>query len=308
MAADRETVAGEPFPEATELAPTRRRLVVSLILTAVATALLVFLVATRGDDILEAARSISVGRFVAITSLSLVALALRSASWRVAIASHTRVSLPFAWNVTTMTALYGYVNIYFGFAARVAFARRFGPRSLTIANLGVAELAMIAIESVIALALVAVFATRVGVPAWVAAAALAAAVGLLVAAHRYRGTRFPVLRESAFADSRSLVTIGLLMAATLLVQVLRVSLALEAVGLPHSLFTSTIAFLAMGILATLPIGPSSFPAAMALVFAGESLDAALAAGLAVLSASLLAALLAAPPALYQFWRGSRAQA
>jgi hypothetical protein len=133
-------------------------------------------------------------------------------------------------------------------------------------------------------------------------------VGLLVAAHRYRGTRLAVLRESAFTDSRSLVTIGLLMAATLLVQILRVSLALEAVGLPHSLFTSTIAFLAMGVLATLPIGPSSFPAAMALVFAGEDLDAALAAGLAVLSASLLATLLAAPPALYQFWRGSRAKA
>jgi hypothetical protein len=45
---------------------------------------------------------------------------------------------------------------------------------------------------------------------------------------------------------------------------------------------------------------------MALVFVGHDLDKALAAGLVVLSASLLAALLAAPPALYMLWRDAPA--
>jgi hypothetical protein len=285
--------------------PTRSRLLASLALTAVATGLLVYLIASRGNEILSAAQQISAPRFALITVLSLIPIGLRAASWRVAISDHTRVSLPFAWNVTALVALGGYVNIYLGFAARVAFARRYGPPSLTLANLSVAEGAMIVIEGVIAMGLVAAFATRVGLPLPVGLAGFVAAIVVLLVLHRYGSGRFAILRQSAFANSRSMLVIALLLAITLLVQILRVSLALEAVGLPSSLFTATIAFLAMGILATLPIGPGSFPAAMALVFVGDNLDHALAAGLAVLSASLLAALIAAPPALYLLWRGGR---
>ena len=282
--------------------PSRRRIRVSIALTGLATALIVYLIASRGHEILVAAQRISAPRFAAITALTLVALGLRSMSWKVAISDIAKVSLPFAWNVTALVALGGYINIYLGFAARVTFARRFGPKSLTIANLGVAEGAMIAIEAVIALGLVALFATRVGVPLVVGLLGFAAAVAAILALRWYalRGAR--LLRGSAFANSRSLAIIGVLLAGVLLLQIFRVALALEAVGLPYSLFTATVAFLAMGILATLPIGPSSFPAAMALVFVGHDLDRALAAGLAVLSASLLAALIAAPPALYMLWR------
>src|SRR3954447_12584753 len=296
-----------PEPDVAAVArPTRRRIRVSIALTGLTSALIIYLIASRGHEILVAAQRVSVPRFAAITALTLIPIGLRSVSWKVAISDITKVSLPFAWNVTALVALGGYVNIYLGFAARVTFARRFGPKSLTIANLGVAEGAMIAIEAVIALGLVALFATRVGVPVVVGVLGFALAVTLLLGLRRYalRGAR--LLRGSAFANSRSLAIIGVLLAGVLLLQIFRVALALEAVGLPYSAFTATVAFLAMGILATLPIGPGSFPAAMALVFVGHDLDKALAAGLVVLSASLLAALIAAPPALYMLWRNAPA--
>jgi hypothetical protein len=285
-------------------APTRRRIRVSIALTGLATALIVYLIASRGHEILVAAQRISVPRFAAITALTLIPLGLRSVSWKVAISDITKVSLPFAWNVTALVALGGYVNIYLGFAARVTFARRFGPKSFTIANLGVAEGAMIAIEAVIALGLVALFATRVGVPLVLGLLGFALAVGVLILLRRLALRGATILRGSAFGNPRSLAIIAVLLAGVLLLQIFRVALALEAVGLPYSAFTATVAFLAMGILATLPIGPGSFPAAMALVFVGHDLDKALAAGLAVLSASLLAALIAAPPALYMLWRNA----
>jgi hypothetical protein len=286
--------------------PTRRRIRVSIALTGFTSALIIYLIASRGHEILVAAQRISLPRFAAITALTLIPIGLRSIAWKVAISDLAKVSLPFAWNVTALVALGGYVNIYLGFAARVTFARRFGPRSFTIANLGVAEGAMIATEAVIALGLVLLFSTRIGVPLVVGLLGFAAAVGVLFGLRSLalRGTN--ALRGSAFANSRSLAIIAVLLAGVLLVQIFRVALALEAVGLPYSLFTATVAFLAMGILATLPIGPGSFPAAMALVFVGHDLDKALAAGLVVLSASLLAALLAAPPALYMLWRNAPA--
>lgn len=288
-----------------EPAFTRRRLAISLGLTVAATAALVFLLATRGAQIREAADQIPASRFAAIAALSLIPLALRAICWKAALAPSATVRLGFAWNVTVLTALYNYVNLYLGLAARLAFATRFGPPALTYANLGVAETVLIAVESGVALALLAVFAPRAFVPVWAALAGLALVLGAVLAVRRYGSRRLPQLRVSAFTDNRSLATIAVMMVAILFTQVLRLALALEAVGLPHSLFTATVAFLAMGILATLPIGPSSFPAAMALVFVGHDLDAAVAAGLAVLSASLLATLVAAPPALLLLWRGAR---
>jgi uncharacterized membrane protein YbhN (UPF0104 family) len=274
---------------------SRLRAALGVIGALVALGILAVIIVPRAGEVGDALDRVGFGRFVLVVLLGVAAMIFRTASWQVAIdAAGGRVRAHEAHPASAAAFVVGLISLYLGLAVRIGWIRHRVPdRSPTTYEQIAAESALIVVETAL-VGLLLVFASwTLEVPFPVALAisigGLLAAVLLVVAARRFAPARFGAGLAVA-RHPRDLALVTALVACALLLQMGRVAVALDAVGLDTSLIVIIAVFLASGLGAILPIGTAAAGAAAPLIAAqhgGNSVADATAAGV-LLSGALLA--------------------
>ena len=273
---------------------TLRRCRLATLLGVAGALALVAVIAARGPELAGALAACSPVAAAAAIGVHAATLACRCEAWRMAVASidDRPVSRAAAHAAGGAGTVAGMLQGAGTAPVRAIALRRLAPEgSPSAKQLVVAELPIFLIEAaLIAVVLgLAVLALPLA-PAWAPPLALAASAGALLAL-RARSGRVKVTSAGAglrvLGDCRRRGTVfGLLVAVTGL-GVLRAWLVLIGLGLPHGAATAALAFIALGVLGVLPIGPGSTPVAMLAVVGSADPTVALAAGIAVTATSWL---------------------
>jgi len=189
------------------------------------------------------------------------------------------------------------INTVLGAATKIALLRRLAPTSSpTISQQAAAELPLAWIEASLAAVLIAATAATLDLPIWLAPLIILLTIGFLFFLRIWerRSERYATAKGLAIVSSpRQLFLTVALMACTYLIQLARMALVLHAVGITPQPFLVASAFVAGGILGTLPIGPSSNPAALAAVYSAHDVALALAAGVVLTVVSVFTTFLLA---------------
>jgi hypothetical protein len=257
-------------------------------------AVLVILLRPYGDDIREASREASLETLIALSALSLVALALRTEMWRVALrASGEDIPRTEQHAANGGTFLVSLVNGYVGPAVKMWLLRRMragrGPR---VDRLIAVDVAAVLPEMLTAAVLVLVASFFVALAWWIPAVLLTGGLVLLVtvvATHR-RWDHHPAIQGlNVVMHSYYRYRLLVLLAGVFLSQIVRTWIALDAVGLDASPGSATLIFVLTGALGALPTGLAAAPTtASVLVFGRDGVGAAAASGVLV-TVSLFAA-------------------
>jgi hypothetical protein len=273
---------------------SRARIAVGILGAVLALGFIVAVIVPRAGEVGDALGRVGFGRFLLVVGLGVASMIFRTAAWQVAIdAAGGRVRAHEAHPASAASFVVGLISPYLGVAARIAVIRRRVPdRSPTTYEQIAAETALLVIEGAIVgvLVLVASWTLEIPFPAALAISVggLAAAAGLVVAARRLAPGRFGAGLAVA-RHPRALGLVAAALACTLLLQLARVWLALDSVGLDTSFLIVLAVFLASGLGAILPIGTAAAGAAAPLIAAqhgGNSVADATAAGV-VLSGALM---------------------
>jgi uncharacterized membrane protein YbhN (UPF0104 family) len=283
-----------------QVSSMRRRIAVSIGGTLAVAALLVYVVAGRGEQFSTALQTAPLSLVGLSVLLQIAALLTRTEGWAICVrAAGAKVSRRMLFRSAAFGCLASIVNGSFGMAVRIASVRRTAPRTTPPAPaLVAAEVPIITVE----LALVALFSFTLvgplGVPLWVPALIIVVMAGLVALlrlfSERYRtglGAGLAVLRM----QSR-----GRLIAFTLVAvsaQVLRNWLMLRAVGVHVSIFDSMALLIVMFTVGQLPIGPSTGPAATVLILGAHGVAATAAAGVLMTGTGIIGSLIFAGWAL-----------
>ena len=210
-----------------------------------------------------------------VTVLSLLALALRTEMWRVALQASghqlPRVELHAANGGTLAVSL---VNGYIAPAVKIWLLRRMRPADgPKIPKLIVVDLAAMLLELLLAAALVVVVAFFVDVPWWTPAVMLGIGALLLLVAfltHR-RWEHHPAIDGlNVVIHSYFRYRLLGLLAAVFLLQIVRTWLTFHAVGVDATLGDATLIFVLTGVLGALPTGLAAAPTTASLVVLGRS--------------------------------------
>lgn len=273
-----------------------RRAVGSGIISLAVLGLVVWVAMRRADEVATAIDAVTAWAFLAAIALHAGTLVLRSEAWRLTLTAVEGRSLPrrevHAANAAAFLA--GAAQSQAALPARVALLRRLaGPRAPRSAQIVMADVPIFALELCATSALLCAAALAGLSDWWVAPAALVLAIAVLATA-RMAPERFsqrPMLRGLAvLADRRRRRPLFALVMALSALMVVRIWLVLAVCGLSHGLGEIAWVWAAVGIFGLLPLGPGAPAAATLATAGGQSVGAAVAAGL-VLGASSIAAVL-----------------
>lgn len=256
------------------------------------------------DEILEAAKLISLKAALALIVLHLIALLLRAEAWGRCVAAagapverkllHSSSSLRFLADTVVPT--------YIGAWVRIALVKRFDRERAakpgatptpTIGQMFTADGLMLLVEAVITVVLIAI-AVFTSPLEWWWFFVFSAAVMLLIVLLRWVFERFKD-REFArtarvLSDAHDRVVLTALLSVVLTLQPIRFYIAFNAVGLDPSASEALLAFLLTTAFGALPIGPGpSSVAASATLFASAGIDKTASAGLVLLASAVVAA-------------------
>jgi hypothetical protein len=268
--------------------------VLPLLATLVGVALLVYFLRPYGPDIRKATDEAPVGTLVALAGLSLLALALRTEMWRVALRASGQDLLRSEQHAANGgTFLVSLVNGYVGPAVKIWLLRRMrpadGPR---VSQLIAVDVAAVLPEILTAAALVLCASVFVHLAWWIPAFLFVAGLVLLAAVvvtHRRWEHNPAVQGLNVVMHSYYRYRLLVLLAGVFLSQIVRTWVALDAVGLDASPGSATLIFVLTGVLGALPTGLAAAPTtASVLVFGRDSVGAAAASGVLV-TVSLFAA-------------------
>jgi uncharacterized membrane protein YbhN (UPF0104 family) len=273
---------------------SRLRVAIGILGALVALGFVVAVIVPRASEVGDALGRVGIGRFLLVVLLGSASMIFRTAAWQVAIdAAGGRVRANEAHPASAASFVVGLISPYLGVAARIAVIRHRVPdRSPTTYEQIAAETALLIVEGALVGVLLLIGSWTLEVPLPVAIAisvgGLAAAALLVVAARRLAPRRFGAGLAVA-RHPRAFALVVAALACTLALQMCRVWVALDSVGLDTSLLVVLAVFLASGLGAILPIGTAAAGAAAPLIAAqngGNSVADATAAGV-LLSGALL---------------------
>jgi uncharacterized membrane protein YbhN (UPF0104 family) len=260
----------------------RRRGLIAVVGSLATAAILVFLLAGRGDEFEAALSAASPSVLVATVLLQVVGLLARSEAWHLTIqAAGGTVERRVLYRASSMQVLGSVINTQLGVAARIAALRRSSPEvSPQVPTLIAAEFPILAIEGMLAALASFTLIAPLGLPWWlplvfvaVLAAASAGLRRLALRKGRELWSGLAVLR-SLSGGSR---VFGFMLVAVF-AQILRNWMLLHAVGVDASFFDAIAVLIAVVALAQLPVGPSVGAAAAVLILGSDGVAAAAAAG------------------------------
>jgi hypothetical protein len=281
-------------------APSRKgrlRLILSIAVPLAIGGVMVYLVASNGQQIKQAAQRISAAQLALVTVLALLTLLTRTESVVACLtamgARPRRVDIHAANSLTFLAAL---INHYVSSIVRAALMRRLDrERSPTIPQMIMVDTSTTLIEGLVVGVLIVVSAGALRLAWWVPALVLAAGIAGIVVAltARRRFADYQLLRGlDVLAHSRQRTVVAVLMVIVIATQVGRTLIVLRAVGLHPSLLQAVATFVAAGVLSSLFAGPGAGTAGGPLiVFGHNSLAASAAAGLTLSITTLIAGLI-----------------
>jgi hypothetical protein len=269
--------------------------------------LLVYLLASRGHQIEQAAQRTTAAQLISVTLLALATLVARTEAVVAclnAMGSRPRRSDIHAAN--SLTFLAALINHYFSSIVRGALMQRIDrERSPTIPQMIMVDTATTLIEGLVVGVLVVVSASALKLAWWVPVLILVGCGGGVAAslAVRRRFAQRAIFRGlDVLAHSRQRAVVAGLMVFVICAQVARTFIVLRAVQLHPSLLQAVATFIAAGIISSLFAGPGAGTAGgPLLVFGHNSLAASAAAGLILSITTLIAGIVYAGGGGPMFW-------
>jgi uncharacterized membrane protein YbhN (UPF0104 family) len=278
-----------------------RRKVFSVLVAGAVLGVLIAVVARRREEFLTALDSASLWVLVVATLLQLVALITRTEAWHVCVeAAGGTVERRPLYRAAGIGYLGSQLNAQVGTAARVAALRRAHPdNSPRVPALLAAEVPIIVVEGAFGALASFTLVGPLGLPWWVPLVALvvvgAASFGLGRLSRSAGDTWRAGLAALGHMRGRTLTVV--LMVVAVVAQIMRNWLMLHAVGVDASILDATAVLIAIGVVAQLPVGPSTGAAAVVLILGSEGVGAAAAAGVLLTATGTAGAL------LYVAWAG-----
>jgi hypothetical protein len=276
----------------------RARRAAGAVTAAAGAALIGWIVATRGPEVLAAISACPPWVIAGATAAHLLTLALRTEAWRTVLrgAGATRLDLGALHAANAGAFLAGTVQGHAAMPARIALLRRYGGEdSPTVAQIALGDAPIFMFEVCTTALLAAAASTAVPViPAWVPWAMLCGAIAVLaalrVAYGRARRHRFAAgLGVLARSDLRA--RLALAVAGFTLLALLRTWIVLVGFGLPSDPAHVCLVLFAMGTVGLLPLGVGTGPASTVAALGATDLAAAAAAGMVVSAATVLSVLI-----------------
>jgi uncharacterized membrane protein YbhN (UPF0104 family) len=292
----------EPLAEpVAEPRPSRRRLILSTVIALGFLALLVAVILDRREEFAAAIGRASWWVLAVAVLLQVIALLVRIEAWHVCIeaAGGTQSRRPL-YRAGGLGSLGSQLNAQVGTAARIAALRRSEPdASPRVPALIAAEVPIIVVEGAFGALASFTLIEPLGLPWWspfvafVVVAAVSFALGRLSRGHSH-GWRTGLAALTHLQGGAK--TVGL-MSIAIICQILRNWLMLHAVGVDASFFDAIAVLIALGVLAQLPLGPSTGAAAVVVILGSGGFVAATAAGVLLTATGTMGAL------LYVLWAG-----
>jgi hypothetical protein len=274
----------------------RRSVLAGLACTALATAVMVWLLASRWDDLVTALDRLPLQVFALAVALHLTVLVVRAEAWGVTLTATRGRGAPRRVLHAACAGGYlaGTVEIHVALPVRVAVMRRLAPDEAPgVQEMVLSDMPLFWFEVLIACAAGLVAASAVpGLPWWAPPLALVAAVGVVLVmrlAHkRFRHHRLAG-GLAVLGTERLRWALALLSLAIAVSTMLRVWLLADACGLRVDAPELALLYVAIGALGLLPIGPASVPGATLAVAGGTAgVGAAGATGLAIAASTIAA--------------------
>jgi uncharacterized membrane protein YbhN (UPF0104 family) len=288
----------------------RHRTLITIVGSLATTAILVFVLAGRGDEFSAALSDASAAVLAVTVLLQIVALLARSEAWHLSIqAAGGTVPRRILYRASSMQVLGGVVNGHVGVAVRIAALRRSSPTiSPQVPTLIAAEFPILAVEATLAALTSFTLVAPLGLPWWLPL------IGLAVIGTASAGLRHLALRKGrdlwkglAVLRSRrgGALVVGFVLVAVF-AQIFRNWLLLHAVGVDASFFDAIAVLIAVSALAQLPVGPSVGAAAAVVILGSDGVAAAAAAGVLMTVTGTVGGLcFAAWAGADHLWSGSR---
>jgi len=262
--------------------------------TLAALAALVAVLAGRWGEFKVALAGAPLGFLAIAAGLQVVSLLSRSESWNVCVrAAGGTVGRRRLYRAAGVGYAANIINGQVGFAMRIAALRRSAPRESPKAlALATTEVPILVVEGTLAALFSFTLVAPLGWPWWVPIAAFATTLVVLfglraVARHHLRGwwSGLAVMR-----DGRARTTVIGLVALSIVVQITRNWILLQASGVHASVFDATAVIIAVALLGTLPLGPSTGAGAMVLILGANGVGAVAAAGVLLTATGAIGAL------------------
>ena len=245
-------------------------------------AILVYLLAGRGDEFQAALSGTALWVVAATALLQIVALLARSEAWHLTIqAAGGTVDRRVLYRASSVQVLGGMLNGQLGVAARIAALRQSSPEvSPQVPTLIAAEFPILAVEGMLAALASFTLVEPLGLPWWLPIVILAV-IGTVSAGLRHLALRKARELWKGLAVLRSLRhgsgVVGFVLVAVF-AQIFRNWLLLHAVGVDASFFDAIAVLIAISTLMQLPVGPGVGAAASVLILGSDGVAAAAAAG------------------------------
>ena len=278
---------------------SRRRLsrwqVIALAGTVIATGVLIAVLAANWDRVGRAVALISVGTFVSLTALQILAYILRTQAFSILIqAAGARTPAEPLHGASAATFLAnGLVPTYIGVWVRVAMLRRLAPEEgPTIGQIVTADGVSLFLEGIITVFLLLLASTQLRIAWWwITLLVVVCGLGALaVWQARRRLAHRQWVRALAVFDSRwKVVGLTAILVLVLAIQPVRFYMVLHAVGLDVSAVQAALAFVLTSTGAILPIGPGAASVGgTAAVLGHQGLAEAAASGVVLATSAVVA--------------------
>jgi uncharacterized membrane protein YbhN (UPF0104 family) len=245
-----------------------------LLITLAGIVALVYFLAPYRSQVRTAVDRASLGSLLAMTALSLVALALRTEVWRAGLAAAgrrpPRSDLHAANAATMLTAL---ANHYIAPGVKMWLLRKMeGERAAYLLKLVTIDIATAVLEAFLAGVLVVIAAFSVALQWWIPVLLLSGAgIATLVALVAWRRhPEHPVVEGfSVLMRPRYRWQVLILLSLVFGAQIVRAWLSLRTVGVPIGLGDAMLVFVLTGVLGVLPSGVTAAPTAASLIVVGS---------------------------------------
>lgn len=276
--------------------PLRRAL--SALVPCGALAMVVYLIATRGDSFGAAFAAVPPWVVAGAVAAHLATLALRTEAWRTVLeaAGGERLHLHAVHTANAGAFLAGTVQGQAAIPTRIALLRRFGGSgSPTVAQLALCDAPIVMLEVCGSAILAAFGSTVVGIiPAWTPWAMLGGSLVILTALRllfgRFRD-RTVAAGLGVLANPGLRTRLVLIVAAFTAMAFLRTLIVMGGFGLPTDPAHVCLVLFTMGAVGLLPLGVGTGPAAMVAALGATNLVDATAAGMVVSAATVMAVLI-----------------
>jgi hypothetical protein len=276
----------------------RARMTAGVITAAAGAALVGWIVATRGPEVLAAISACPPWVIAGATAAHLLTLALRTEAWRTVLrgAGASALDLGALHAANAGAFLAGTVQGHAAMPARIALLRRYGGEdSPGVAQIALGDAPIFMFEVCTTALLAAAASTAIPViPVWAPWAMLGGAFAVLAAlrvAYGHARSHRVAAGLGVLAHTHLRARLALAVAGFTGLALLRTWIVLIGFGLPSDPANVCLVLFTMGTVGLLPLGVGTGPASTVAALGTTDLAAATAAGMVVSAATVLAVLI-----------------